>query len=327
MPGFSAFSAMAADSPPTGLGLSNYRIYSVHMDTTVKAPATGPLCTDVRVWHALPTNRPWSQMPSPYGTLDQRAQPAAIIEPEEGNRATHFLWDAKKGQSPNIEMHYISDFRVLSPDRRFDQSSCRLTLDDIAAYNTAHRITLAAPRGEIAEVVRKATENHSACETIVEMSKWIKENFTYDASVTFDGNNLQTILDRRCGHCYHFATLITKLCNGVGIQCRMVKGLNLFSPGGNSDHDQARNDFTNGHVWIEVFLPSVGWIEIEPDGGDKCFSIPASYIQNNTSFQNYAVWVTEEGAKPRLTKWILSGSKYVNDYGLDHKITFREVRR
>jgi hypothetical protein len=122
-------------------------------------------------------------------------------------------------------------------------------------------------------------------------------------------------------------TVFGALCNAANIQCRAVKGLNLYFASGNSDVDLTRNDYTNGHVWAEVFLPDVGWVEVDPGGGDKCFSIPPSYIQNNTSFQNYSVWVTEQGFAPRLPRWVLSGDKYVSDYGVDHKITFGEVKR
>ena len=96
---------------------------------------------------------------------------------------------------------------------------------------------------------------------------------------------------------------------------------------GTNDVDHTRNDYTNGHVWAEVFLPDIGWIEVEPYGGDKCFTVPATYVQNNTSFQNCSVWIMEQGQAPRMPRWVLQGDTYVNDYGVDNTITFGESRR
>jgi hypothetical protein len=319
--------AAAAESAPRGVALSNYKIYTVRMDTTVKAPATGLRCTDVRVWHALPTYKPWSQTTNPRGALDQHAKPAAIIEAEADNRSTHILFDAKTGQLPNVETHYTSDFRVLSPERRFDSSTCHLDWPDVLRYNSENKIRFADPSSEIAALAAKLKYNKSPIETVTEYSKWIKDNLTYDATCTFDGNDVATILSRQRGHCWHFMALMRALCSASGLQCRQVEGLNLSFPNGTSTYDQSRSDYTNGHVWSEVYFPNVGWIEVEPGAGDKCFNIPSAYIQNNTKFQNYAVWITEQGQAPRLTKWILDGSKYVNDYGVTHKITYSEVRR
>lgn len=326
--GFDDGAARAAESTPRGLTTSNFKIYSVRMDTTVRAPATGPRCINVRVWHALPTHRPWSQMASPYGTLDQHAQPAgSILEAENDKRSTHILWNTKNGQLPNQEIHYISEFRVVSPDRRFDPSTCHLIWSDILRYAAENKVNFPTQSTEVSLLCDRLKYNKQPVDTIIEFSKWLKENFTYDASVTTPGDDVVGILTARRGHCLHLATVFGALCTAAQIPWRPVKGLNLHFPTGNSDIDQSRNDYTNGHVWGEVYLPDVGWIEVEPFGGEKCFVIPANYIQNNTSFQNYAVWVWEQGSAPRTPRWVLRGGKYVSDYGVDHRITFTESRR
>ena len=325
---FSICPVSAAESIPRGVSTSNYKIYSVRMDTTVIAPATGPRCINVRVWHALPTHRPWSQIASPYGTLDQHAQPAgSILEAESDRRSTHILYTAKNGQLPGQEMHYISDFRVISPDRKFDTYAAHIAWQDVYRYGTENKVKFSDPSSEISTLVEKFKYNRQPCETLVEMSKWIKENFTYDATCNVAGDDVLGILRAKRGHCLHLMTIFLAFCDAAKIPCRAVKGLNLHCPTGSSEVDQSRNDYTNGHVWGEVYLPNVGWVEVEPFGGDKCFVIPANYVQNNTSFQNYAVWVWEQGAAPRLPKWILRGNKYVSEYGIDHKITYTESRR
>src|ERR1700712_5423939 len=75
---FGAFiaGAQAAEAPPRGVNLSNYKTYTVRQDTLVRVPAQGRRCNQVRVWQALPTHRPWSSVPAPGGALDQRYHPA-----------------------------------------------------------------------------------------------------------------------------------------------------------------------------------------------------------------------------------------------------------
>jgi hypothetical protein len=85
-----------------------------------------------------------------------------------------------------------------------------------------------------------------------------------------------------------------------------------------------RPDWTNVHTWAEVYFPKVGWIEVEPSGGDQAYRIPARFIQNNPWFQNYAVWV-KDGGKQQLAGWRYNGGKYTSPYNIENLITF-EIR-
>ena len=190
-------SALAAESTPRGLTLTNYKIFIVRMDTVVKAPTSGLPCTNVRVWHALPTNRPWSEAQSPYGTLDQRATPSALIETEKDKRATHFYWNVVAGLKPGIERHFISDFRVVSADRRFDWSQSHLVWTDVLRANAESPFHFTDPKGEIADLATQLKYNKQPCETIIAFSKWIKDNFTYDANCTIDANDILTIMAKK----------------------------------------------------------------------------------------------------------------------------------
>ncbi|MBU6451885.1 MAG: transglutaminase-like domain-containing protein [Cyanobacteria bacterium REEB67] len=319
--------AHAAESLPRGVSTSNSKTYTVRQDTLVIVPAHGPRCNQVRVWHALPTHRPWSNVPAPAGAVDQRYQPAAIIEPEKDGRSAHIYWSTTAGLAPAKQFHYVSSFRVVSPERTFDVNSYRVSWSDVNGYNTINKIRFATPRSDIAELAGKLKYNLSPTETVVAYCKWIRENLSYDASVTYLGDDVSAILNNRRGHCMHFLTILDQLCAASGIVTRQVRGLNLESPVGRSAVVQSRSDYTNGHVWVEVYLPQVGWVEVEPTGGEKCFTIPATYIQNNSDFQNYAVWVTEDGQPTHVPKWTLQGKTYVNDYGIEHKITYSESRQ
>jgi transglutaminase-like putative cysteine protease len=316
--------ALAIEYPPRGVVTSNTKVFTVRMDTSVRIPEKGPHCNQVRVWHALPTHRPWSGVLSPGGATDQRYNPVAIIEAEKDKRSTHIYWATRGGLTPNRQLHYISSFKVVSPDRVFDTDSYRVTWSDISSYNSQNKITFKKPRTDIAALANKINYNLTPTDTVKAYCKWIRENLSYDATVPYPGDDTASILAYRSGHCMHFLSIFDQLCGVSGLLTRQAKGLNLASPSGNSAVATSRTDYTNAHVWGEVYLPQVGWVEVEPSGGDKCFNIPATYVQNNSDFQNYAVWLDEEGQKPRMPNWTLHGTIFTNDYGVDHKITFSE---
>jgi transglutaminase-like putative cysteine protease len=104
---------------------------------------------------------------------------------------------------------------------------------------------------------------------------------------------------------------------------RGVSGLNLYSPDGGTDGLQdVRPDFTNIHVWAEVEFPGIGWVEVEPAGGDDAYEIPARYIQNNKWFQNYEVYF-EEGGEWKEPDWNLVQGRWVSPFQLEHIVTYR----
>jgi len=100
-----------------------------------------------------------------------------------------------------------------------------------------------------------------------------------------------------------------------------VVGLNLYAPDGRGDLGAIRADYMNIHTWAEVYFPKVGWVEVEPSTGDKAFAIPSRYIQNNKWFQNYAIWINENGQQ-KIPEWRFVDGKYVSDYRISNLITY-----
>ena len=91
------------------------------------------------------------------------------------------------------------------------------------------------------------------------LSKVIYESFAYDPEATDADSPIDVALAARAGVCQDFAHIMIAVCRDWGVPARYVSGY-LFTDRSAGD----RSDPDATHAWVEVFLPSVRWIGIDP---------------------------------------------------------------
>ena len=141
------------------------------------------------------------------------------------------------------------------------------------------------------------------------------EHIKYDAAVPFDPRDLRSILKNQKGHCGHQMTVFEAMCLRAGIPTRTVVGLNLNTPDGVGALHEIRPDFQNQHTWAQIYLPGSGWVEIDPGQGARAYSLPAQLIQNSTDFQNYVIWICEDGT------WKIADWEFRRGDGIRHTVS------
>lgn len=305
---------------------SEAKVYTVRTQTDVTIPTKGPSCNQVRVWHAIAAYKPWSNTSSPLGANDLRSAPPGKIEAEDDKRSAHFYFEENRQFVPGTQLRYVSSYKAVSVKRSFNPSSFRCSWADCQQFISRDQITSPTKLANDPEVVAlavKLKQNHDPANTVIEFCRWLKTNIEYDEAVPHRTDDLATTLKKRRGHCGHTAQLLHGLCRSVGLKSRDVVGVNLTEPNGKKT--SRPDDWGNTHNWAEVYFPNIGWIEIEPINGEKCFTIPSSFIQNNTSFQNSAVWVSEPNANRQAT-WSYKDGRYQCDYNVITRITFSESK-
>ncbi|MFA6213101.1 MAG: transglutaminase-like domain-containing protein [Candidatus Obscuribacterales bacterium] len=305
------------------VGTSDPKIYTVRTQTDLTIPTKGPSCSKVRVWHAIAAYKPWTQTASPLGASDLRCVPPAKIEAEDDKRSAHFYFEENRQFAPGTKLSYVTSFKTLSAKRTFNPSSFRCTWSDCQQYLIAHPQNQLANDPEVLALAVSLKQNHDPANTIIEFSKWLSKNITYDDTIQTRTDDLAATIKTRRGHCGHIAQLFHGLCRAVGIKSRDVLGLNLTDPNGKKTN--LPNQWGNTHNWVEVHFPKIGWIEVEPIHGEKCYSIPAAFIQNNSSFQNAAVWVAELNIDKPVT-WGFKDGRYQCDYNAITRITYSESK-
>jgi transglutaminase-like putative cysteine protease len=77
-----------------------------------------------------------------------------------------------------------------------------------------------------------------------------------------DDNLREFLAVKRTGHCEYFATATTLLLRSLGLPARVVVGYHGGTYNQYADVLEVREE--NGHAWVEVFVPRVGWLPFDP---------------------------------------------------------------
>lgn len=297
--------------------VSNPRVYHVKITTTFVLPKEGTKPKVLRVWHALPTARPWDGLNRTLGvSLISNEPNTGHIEHVASNETQSVFWEFSDGLSPGKSFRCLTSFRVRSADRVFNVDQCPAKWSDYPVLDVPGEVG-----SDLSTVVAKITKGQTPARAVLEFAKWIKEHIQYDASVPYGPDDLPAILKHEKGHCGHQMTVFEAMCARARVPARAVQGMNLQESTGNGPLSEIRADYQNCHTWAEVYLPGSGWVEIDPGAGTKAFSIPAAFVQNNADFQNYVVWIHEKGDW-KQPEWDYSDGRWHSRYELQSRIVF-----
>ncbi len=316
-----AANAQAQRLPPDVV-VSNPQVYEVTITTKFVVPENARNLSGLGVWHALPTARPWDGLDRTLGAS------AITYEPNSGriqhlatSESQNVFWELRDELKAGKTLEFMSRFRVRSADRTLDLKRSTAKWSDY--HHNLDEITPSVDV-DLDAIVDRIKAGHPPAEAALEICKWITEHIKYDASVPFGTRDLASILNNQKGHCGHQMTVFEAMCVRAGIPTRTVVGLNLNTPGGVGALHRIRADFQNQHTWAQVYLPGSGWVEIDPGQGRSAYSLPAQLIQNNNDFQNYVVWVCENGIW-KQPDWEYRGGNWYSPYGIENHRTFRKI--
>ncbi len=310
----------------TALKLGNPVRYEVSMVTTLVIPGGSHRIDQIRVYHALPTPRPWSEGQVASGFKALQFHPLqAEHKKHDSTQAEYLQWTVDAKFKPGQKLSYASTFQLTSRSRHFDPSGANVgwsEFKDLPPDVASQVDTKFVPEPTLSKLANELKSGRNPPEAMAAICEWVNKTIRYDASVTYGQDSITDILREKRGHCGHMASTVEHLAKCLGIPIRSVVGLNLTTPNGwtNSLYE-IRGDFTNVHTWVEVWFPKIGWVELEPSLGENGFQIPAAYIQNNGWFQNYAVWYRDRG-QHRLHSWTNQNGKYSSEWQMENRITF-----
>jgi transglutaminase-like putative cysteine protease len=94
----------------------------------------------------------------------------------------------------------------------------------------------------------------------LKLSEVIYGAFEYETGVTEADSPIDHALAEGRGVCQDFAHIMIAICRDWGLPARYVSGY-LFT---NRAEKQDRSDPDASHAWVEVFLPSLRWVGLDP---------------------------------------------------------------
>ena len=122
------------------------------------------------------------------------------------------------------------------------------------------------PKGELSVWARNYLDAEGPTPTfniLVNMTHGIREAFIYRKRHEQGTQHPLDTLQTRSGTCRDYALFMIEALRRLGIAARFVSGY-LAMPG-----DRAHGYVGGGstHAWVQVYLPSAGWIEFDPTNG------------------------------------------------------------
>jgi transglutaminase-like putative cysteine protease len=100
-----------------------------------------------------------------------------------------------------------------------------------------------------------------------ELNTAIYNTFSYEPYSTDVDSPIDDALQTRSGVCQDYSHIMITLVRGLGIPCRYVSGY-LYHRKAGGREDRSAEDAT--HAWVEVLLPQVGWIGLDPTNNLIC---------------------------------------------------------
>jgi hypothetical protein len=182
---------------------------------------------------------------------------------------------------------------------------------------------------EIVEQAKILIKEPTPAEAMKKFSEWLVTRVVGDASVV--NTCVDDTMRNGAGHCGHRAAVLRQFAKALGIESRYIGGSSLNFENGGTEEPlfQLNPTWSNNHAWMELDIPGLGWVEVEPAGKQNIFAVPANYVQTRGNFQNYDVRIMQNGkwARPTWETVTENGSnRFVSDIGLRNVITYEILR-
>jgi len=138
------------------------------------------------------------------------------------------------------------------PDERLDLGAC--LAGEGLAFETAME-------NWVQDIVR--THSGGALQLLTGLCQEIHRGFVYEMRSEGTARPAHETFAMRSGACRDFAALFIAVARRLGFGARFVSGY-LFDP---PQDGMALQGVGATHAWAEVYLPGIGWVELDPTNG------------------------------------------------------------
>jgi transglutaminase-like putative cysteine protease len=245
-----AGSVIPASTTPTPLRtILDQREYVIHQQLTLVNDGPGKP-EKQNIWVALIRNLPPYQEVMSMGISPTNYE---LVVDEYGN---HFAEFDFSGQASGTTRTVKIDYRVIVYELAYDLSVCQgeVLVDFI---QPELHIESSNP-----QIVALASELSRGTDTVCQQVRAFYDYIGNELVYTSNGENwgAQAVLGPMGADCTEYTSLLVALSRSQGIPARYFEGLLYLDKGTDAI---AKVE----HAWPDVFMPSVGWIAIDPTLG------------------------------------------------------------
>ncbi len=145
-------------------------------------------------------------------------------------------------------------------------------------------------------VIQKAVKTAIGDETnpywmMRKIHKYVRDHLYYELAGGW--NVAPRVLERGNGSCSEYTFVFISMCRAAGIPARYVGSVVVRG-------DEASTDLYF-HRWSQVYLPDIGWMMVDPQGGDK--DTPSKVAESIGHLSNRFLITTESGGASEYLGW------------------------
>lgn len=111
-----------------------------------------------------------------------------------------------------------------------------------------------------AQHVRRVVKPSCVYDLVVGASREVHRRFEYATGTSYVTSTVDDLLERGRGVCQDFAHLLITTLRDLGVPARYVSGYFFANP----DPEPDVPIDVESHAWVEAFVPSFGWVEVDP---------------------------------------------------------------
>lgn len=245
---------------------------------------------------AVPVDLPYQQLTSP---VKWNPEPSAIKKDRWGQEVAVYSFRDLKPQGVVSAGFTVS--ATLHGVRFFIDPRKTGTIEDMpSAVRTQYlkddsKLQTGSP--VILKAVKEAVGDETNCYYMVrKIYQYIHEKMHYE--LVGGWNVAPVVLERGSGSCSEYSFVMISMCRAAGIPARYAGS--IVVRGDNASRDDVF------HRWVEVWLPSVGWVPVDPSGGDS--KVPEDQAKGFAGLDNRFLITTVGGGSSEYLNWDYNSS-------------------
>ena len=313
-----ADAALLTERPQLAKNIILSELTPVHIKVVnfIKIPQNMTDCRII-VYNRLPLPTAWCANPSQIKWLPSEGKVQNDPRSFDGSfqcqpyKSQAMVWDSQQ-TGANTPSTVVCDYNLTLAHRIFDAARYEhLTPSSLASLPPDLRDEVKSIQSKINPEILKMAQSQIKSDKRLVVFLQAASNFCcqevkrgvtdshgksigrYDAEISFK---------ERKGWCGPQSSLFRAFCSAVGIPAREVSGYALKRielVDGEVNMSDLRglpdpNKDGNAHIWAEVYLPSVGWVEINI-GAANCFDVPSTFIKVSGIEAPYVLYHDKQG--------------------------------